>query len=491
MLPKQVAELLQRIGAVRMTFVVSLLLSWVATQSKLINRDGIYYLDTARTILEEGIGAAMRVGEWNFFPLLVAALAATTPLNVGDAAYFLNALLLAGTCALLVAWIRHREPAAAWVAVLVVLAMPAYNQYRSDILREYGFWFFSIASFWLAMRWHETSRWRDALASQLALVIAMLFRLEAAVFFLALALWQLGAAPRGVRLWRASTICAAPIFFTFIAAVLVGTSLVELPARYSYYLQAANPLQKLALFQGASERFFEHVLVIKYSREEAAYVLFFGLLSIIPVKFINLLGFLAVPLAYLLYKQPSRAMLARWQPLPWAFLVYALMLAAFVTHQFFLSARYVSMLNLLVVPVATAGFTLLAARFPRWKILMFALAGTMLVANVVSLSPRQTHIVAAGRWLAEQTEETPRVCLDSARIAYYAGWHGSTVTKETNLDAMLDNPECILALVEFRSSGDEGVSAALRRHGYFEVQRFVGGRGGVIVATKSAMGQAE
>lgn len=481
---------MRSIGPLRTAFVGSLLLSWLALQGSLINRDGIHYVDAARALLEPVAGISGTGFDWQFLPVLMAGLSALTGLRPETAGHLLNALMLAGACSLLVAIVRRRLPEAAWAACLVVLAMPAYNGYRNELLRECGFWFFCLLAFWLAMRWQDAPRWREAIACQLALGLAALFRLEAVVFYPALMLWQAFAAPAGQRLRRVLMLGSLPLAGAILAGLLVGSGVVALPHRVGFYLEAANPLHKLQLLGEAAERMSGSVLG-KYSREEATYVLFFGLLSIIPVKFLKMAGVFVVPLAYACVAQPLRTALSRWQPLPWAFLAYALVLAAFVTHQFFLVGRYVSLLNLLAVPVAAAGLALLMQRFPRWKWLMAALALATMAANVVSLSPRKTHIVEAGRWLGANAHDAARVGVDNARLAYYAGWRASQA-------ASLDRPALAQALASGRVDmvaveaprKDADVEKWLADHGLQAVQRFANKAGDAVIVAVPAPAQA-
>jgi hypothetical protein len=489
------------VGPVRTAFIGSLLLSVVALGSgALINRDGIFYVDAARAMLDQGLWVQRHGIDWQFLSILMAGLASLTGLGAETAGHALNAFLLAGTCGLLVAITRRRLPEAAWAACLVVLAMPAYNGYRNELLREYGFWFFSMLAFWLAMRpagstlgvrWEESPRWREAIACQIALGAAALFRLEAVAFYPALMLWQAFAAPSGQRLRRVFMIGCLPLAGAVLAAVLFGRGLVAPPGRLTYYLEAANPLRTLQIVSEAAGRMSEFVFKYKYSREEAGYVLFFGLLTIIPVKFLKMCGVFVVPLAYSFVVQPARAALARWQPLPWAFFAYLLVLAAFVTHQFFLVGRYVGLLNLLAVPVAAAGLALLMQRFPRWKMLMVALALVTMAANVVSFSPRKTHIVEAGRWLGANAHDATRVGVDNARIAYYARWRASQ-------SVSLDRPALARALAEKRidmvaveaSRKDAEVGQWLAENRLQEVQRFSNQAGdAVIVAVPAQLAQ--
>ena len=483
----RLAEWARAIGPVRMAFIGSLLLSAVALGSgALINRDGIHYIDAARVYLEEGLILHLDTLHWRFLPILMASLSKLTGLTAETAGHVLNAFLLAGVCGLLVAITRRRLPEAAWAACLVVLAMPAYNGYRSELLREFGFWFFCMLAFWLAMRWEESPRWRGAIACQLALGAAVLFRLEAVAFYSALMLWQVFAAPAGQRMRRVFMIGSLPLAGAALAVVLFSSGLVKSPDRLAFYLEAVNPLRKLQIFGEAAGRMAELVLN-KYSREEAGYILFLGLLSIIPVKFLKMAGVFVVPLAYPFVVQPARAALARWQPLSWAFFAYLLVLAAFVTHQFFLVGRYVSLLNLLAVPLAASGLALLMRRFPRWRTLMVALALVTMAANVVSFSPRKTHIVEAGRWLGAHASNAERVGVDNARIAYYAGWRASQ-------SVSLDRPALARALAEKRIGmvaveaprKEADVEKWLAEHHLQPVQRFANKAGDAVIVAVPA-----
>ncbi len=479
------------IGPVRAAFIGSLLLSLIALGGSLINRDGIFYVDAARAMLEQGFALQRNGVDWQFLSMLMAGLSALTGLAPETAGHLFNALLLAGTCSLLVVITRYRLPEAAWAACLVVLAMPAYNQYRNELLREYGFWFFSMLAFWLAMRWEESHGWREAIACQLALGAAVLFRLEAVAFYPALILWQAFAAPAGQRLRRVLVIGCLPLASAVLAAVLFGSGLVATPSRVTYYIQAADPLRKLQILVEAAGRMQETVFPHKYSREEAAYILFFGLLSIIPVKFLKMAGVFVVPLAYAFVARPAKAALSRWQPLPWAFLAYLLVLAAFVTHQFFLVGRYVSLLNLLAVPAAAAGLAWLMQRFPRWKWPMVALALLTMAANVVSLSPKKTHIVEAGRWLGANAHDAARVGVDNARIAYYAGWRAAQAVSQDRaaLGAALVQKRIDMVAVE-APRNDEGVEKWLATYRLQPVQRFANKAGDAVIVAVPAPAQA-
>lgn len=482
------------VGPVRMAFICSLLLSAVAVwNSPVLNRDGMFYVGWAQSIAEQGFAGVRQYGNWPFLaflPALIALVGSVTRLGPEIAAYLINAVLLAGTCSLLVAITRRRLPEAAWAACLVVLAMPAYNEYRNQVLREYGFWFFSLLAFWLAMRWEETGRWREALGCQAAILCATLFRLEAVAFFPALMFWQALASPAGSRLRRVLMLSCLPLAGAALAGVLIASGLVALPHRLAYFLDAANPLHKLQVINEAAGRMSEFVFKYKYSREEAGYVLFFGLLTIIPMKFLKMAGVFVVPLAFAFAGQPVQAVLARWRPLTWAFLAHVLVLVAFVTHQFFLVGRYVGLLNLLAVPVAAAGLAALMRRYPRWRWAMLALALITLLANVVSFSPRSTQIVEAGKWLSANRTAASRVYVDNPRVAYYAdlgysGWNRNRLEKDALAVAVAEGRFDMVVLDVPAKEGkwhDDWLAA----NGLKELKRFANKAGNAVVVAVPA-----
>ena len=207
-----VRNLLARLNPVYVTIALSLLLSWLAAHGRLVNRDGILYLDIARMIVEDGYAEAAKYGDLTFLPLLIAGLSYVLPLDYETIAKLLNAFFMAGACALLVAIVRRNAPEAAWFAVLVVLAMPAYNQYRNEILREYGFWFFSLLGFWYSMRGSERLGWQDALKIQAVLMLAAFLTVVFSVFSAAggsnSASSSFGST-RVIRCWYGRTTCPA------------------------------------------------------------------------------------------------------------------------------------------------------------------------------------------------------------------------------------------------------------------------------------------
>ena len=465
-------------------FIASLLLSLIAIwASPTLNRDGIFYVDAARAFLSGGFMAARTAFNWPFLPVLMALLSRATGLGLENSGYLMNAMFLAGACGLMVSCASRRFPEAVWPTCLVVLALPGLNHYRDEILREYGCWFFFMLSFWLALRWSELPRWRSALAAQIALGLAALFRPEALAFFPALAFWQLFAAPKGEKWVRALTIAGLPLLGLAVLTVLFYSGKLESWARFAIEFGRLNMAGFDAKASGLSSALFP------YARDQARTILFFGSIAIIPLNFIKHIGVFLLPLIFLLSTKPLRKVLVRWQPFSWAFLAHLLVLMVFVLDLQFLAGRYVAVLCLLAAPPIGYGLWLLMQRFPRCNASVIILAVLMMVSNVVSLNPGNRYFTDAGRWLAQNATESSRIYIESARAAYYAGWGTASARLVANdrslLPEKLAQGQYDLVVLEV-SHKDPDITPWLASNGLREIRRFSDtNRDAVIIAELS------
>lgn len=468
---------LSSLGPVRTAFLGSLLLSFIALQKGTLNRDGMLYVETARIFIEQGFHAAMANFNWPFLSLLMAWLSLPTGLDLETSGHLLNALFMAGACALLVACARRGFPEATWHVCLAVLALPGLNGYRDELLREYGSWFFIMLTIWLAQHWSDAPRWPLAIASQLALCIAALFRPEALALFLALICWQWFMAPAGERLRRLAMIGSFPIFgFVALFALLAGGefNLGRLPGDFGRFFLT---------------NFSKHAVAIagvlpEYGQPQASFILFFGSLAIVPVKFAGKLGVFVVPLLLAFGNRAARDVLARAGPFAWAFLLHFLVLCVFVLEAQFLAGRYVGLLLLFSTPVTGYGLLRMCQRFPRWQTATWAVVALVLVANVVSIGSPKQHYKEAGAWLAANAVESPRIYVESARAAFYAGWrYSGTAPDRPRLEDGLARGEYDLVVLEV-SRNEPDIDPWLSRFRLRRVATFVHFNGDAVIIAR-------
>lgn len=400
---------------VRVAFSGSLLLSIAAIHGSTINRDGILYVETARVFLDQGLQAAMGLFAWPFLPVLMALVSQITGLGIETAGLGLCALFMAGSCALFVACANRAYPEAIWPICLVTLAVPGFNEYRSELLREYGSWFFTLLAFLLALRWSERPKWGRALLAQLALFVAALFRPEALAHFATFALWQWFAATGRERWIRTGMLCGLPLLGMLVLLALYADGELmsaRLVGEFKRFELAGFDAKAAALGGALSD----------YARDQAKTILILGSIGLVPLKFISKMGIFLVPFAYAFARGPAVSLLAKGPLFAWAFAVYTLVLAVFALDQQFLAGRYVAPLTLYAAPVAGYGLWMLVRESRRWRLPAVAFALLVMCGNVITFSPPKTHFIEAGAWLAQNVPDRSRVYIESSRAAYAAGW---------------------------------------------------------------------
>lgn len=411
----------RRISPVPLAFFASLLLSLIAIAGTVtVGKDAARYLYVSQQIVEHGSGVAFELFNWPWFSLLLAATQMALGIPLELAAYLWCACLMAGTCALLVSITQRQVPGGAYWACLLVLAIPAFNHLRNDIIREFGLWFFATLAFSLALRWLARGGWLRALSVQVAIAAAALFRIEAVLLFPVLALCLLADLKTRSGWLRLLQINLVPLVGIASALLWLLSGHVLSQARVDYVLSVVDPRNVVAGFRVMAGRFAE-VALQKYSADEAKQIVFFGLLGTLISKFVAQCG----PFALLLLYRPAwRAAADYWRnfkPMAWTWLLYFGILMIFFIQERFINSRYVSFLNLLAVPFLTIALLALARDFPRLAKILSAIALLVMLQNVVSFSPKKTHYLEAGTWLSQNTHPTDAIFYDDSRLAYYAG----------------------------------------------------------------------
>lgn len=415
------ATLARRLPPPVLAFLASLVLSAVAISGTLIvGKDAAYYLDIAQQTLERGPGVAFQIESWPWFPLLVAGSARLSGLPLEFLAHLWCALFAAGTSALLVAATQERLPGSGYWACLIVLAMPAFNQFRDDIIREHGFWFFVALALRLSLHWFERGGGWRAAAIQLAIAGAVFFRLEALFLIPALTLClccELRTRQGWLRLLQLNLLPLLGAAVVLLA--IVSGSGVSQP-RILYFLSLIDPhslLARLDLMAGS----FAKAALAKYAADEARQIVVYGLSLALLTKFLALNGPFVLPL---LLRQSWSAMRLNYptlRPFAWAWLLYLLLLLIYFIQKGFVNSRYVSLLNLLALPFLTTVLLVFVHRFPRLAKGLVVVSCLVMVNNVTSFGARKTHYLEAASWVAQHTAQADAIYYEDPRIAYYAG----------------------------------------------------------------------
>ena len=441
-----------RLSPVGVAFFGSLLLSVIAVLGVVtIGKDAAFYIDIAQRVNADGVQAAILAFDWPWFPILLAWSHSLLGLPYEQAAYLWCALLMAGACALLVDALGRALPGSGLWMPLLVLALPALNSFRNDILREQGFWFFSVLALWLALNWAERGGWLRAAAIHLAILGAALFRLEALMLFGALALWRLPDLFSYSGWNRLLQIAALPLLGGAVALVVMTVSGGFSQGRVEYYLHLLDPSALKTVFDAKTNALADAVFA-KYMDDDAGLLLLGMILLAILFSFIKLCG----PVALVFLRSVSwSAFGAYWRQyrlFVCAALIYIVVLVVFFLQQGFVNSRYVSYLNLLALPLLAFALVGFVQKFPRLGRVLAVLLIVQMLDNVISLGAKKTHYVEAGQWLSQHASREASIYYDDPRIGYYAGF-GYRVTGKTLGDAMAAPESYRYLLIE--ADGDE------------------------------------
>ncbi|WP_414430336.1 ArnT family glycosyltransferase [Alcanivorax sp. IL3] len=400
----------QQKQAAVMAFLGSLILSLLAFYSDpVINRDGMLYIDMARSIAEHG--GNVEQFNWPFFSYFLAGVISISPFSDTVTSMMVVSLFSAGATALLAVLLGSMTAKRfVFLAVLVALAFPGFNDNRAQILRDWPAWFFSLGAIYAVIRFDETLRWRYALAGVALLLMGMLCRLEVAGLGMALGLaW-------GLKGGRRKLLVLGSLVVT---AMLVGLWYAfegDFGERIRLYLDALDVVARYQEFMTISQKFAD-TFIHEYSREYGGLVLFVGLVSIIPAQLLALLG------PYLLALFMGKATLPDREKRIYGtvFVIWFLILVVFLTAYFLLSSRYVVLLALVVMPWLFLRFAQgYENGSAKWRsVAVFVLAMMALTGSYSSSAREKMSLVQAGHWLIEQN--SPVVYFNDPRISFYAG----------------------------------------------------------------------
>lgn len=405
-----------------LVFVASLLLSAIALFfDPVIARDASLYIDIAHIANQSGVAVARSQFDWPWFPILLGLLQRFSGVEAETLAHLLCESFTALSCVLVVDMFRRVSPQQAGWAALVVLCLPAFNDYRADILRENGFWCFSLLSVWALLRWDESQQLRMLALSVAATALACFFRLEAVFLFGVLVLFAALRTQRTCAGRGAVLLGVALLFASLGVALVMALHAGLLPGdRVAYYVSRLD-LGNLTGGFGVFALQVAEAMPFKYARDDVGLILGLGIGGYFLVRVLGCLGMLAVPFCFgarSLAGERSRP----WLAMDLAALLYALVLLLFLYSNLFLSQRYIALLTLLLLPRIVQGVTLISGRWPRLSGVIVAFLVLQALANVVSTSAPKTQLRDAGHWMAENLQASDKIYAEDKRVRFYAGW---------------------------------------------------------------------
>ncbi|WP_221047975.1 hypothetical protein [Methylogaea oryzae] len=412
-------------------FIASLALSvYKVYRPSTINNDGLLYLSTAQTFIEQGFKAAFAQFNWPAFPMLIGLTHQAFGISYEHAAYGINALLLA---LLSVGFmLLYREVTAGqgrpWVAAAVILASPQLTDYRSFIVRDIGYWALGLWAVLCFTRYCRRHRWSDALAWQACIAAAIAFRIEGAALAALLPIYCLLQGERRGTAWlKANSLF---LLGAAILAALLATGAMPAPTNARLeQLQHFLSLPRIsAEFAAKAEVIARHAQTF-YAPQDIGPLLAGGVFSLLLYKIASCLGLAyASLLLWALWRE--RVQLFRQPAVIWyAAAITAIPLLAFAVSDLFISGRYMGLLVVLLsLPAAQSAEFLLFGNGPvllrpRWAAVLALVLAVMLLDAFIKTGPTKRYLRKAGDWARDHLPATISLCSDDPSVPYYAG-HG-------------------------------------------------------------------
>ncbi|KAI5914798.1 hypothetical protein [Thauera sp. 2A1] len=420
---------LARAGAALLTV---LLMATAILAGRIINPDGVLYIDTAQAFLDKGLSGALASYPWPFYPILIGLVSHLSGLSMLHSAYLVNTVCIVILADAFIRLCRLVGSAGhlGWVPVLLFFAFRGLD-HRLEIIRDWGFLAFSLLGFvhftrfWLDPR----GRLADALAWQVAIAVACLFRIEAAAFMILAPLGllaQAGGRTMRLRRWLLASCWIVPALGLLAGLALSG----HLPAsRLDELYLRANPLLLWHTFTDRAT-LLSNAILNEHSRDLAQLILGTGLIA--SIAYMTLANFgngLLLACAWCLYRG-RRHVAVKAGPIYWVLAINVLILLVFLAQTPIMVNRYALLASLLLLallspyvadalqavpPIAESTVGRLSR--PALAILL----GVIVLTGFIKLPPSNLFINDAALWIKGHVTAGERIIINDTRLQFLAG----------------------------------------------------------------------
>ena len=335
-----------RICAMLLSFTLSY---WMLYIDPAINLDGILYIRTADHLLQGDRQGAYSLYSWLFYPWLIASVSKLTGLGLESSAHLLTAFFSALLTYTFITLVRDLGGGRTTIliAAFVIVFQPEFNETRSSVLRDHGFWAFYLLSVLYFVRYCMHPCWRYALAWNLMIIIATLFRIEGIVFlilvpfvFLVYSDWSFLTKIK--RFFQVHSLNIVSLIFLFVIAICKKEQFDV------YQGRLLEPLSRLSMFReeltvGINEKIeiIQTMLLNSLSDEYAFTVVLAILIIIIFDKIIRAMTPLyMVIFGYWIFKRKNYLVKKSLGVLVWVSILNIIILVVFIMPQFFIQSRF-------------------------------------------------------------------------------------------------------------------------------------------------------
>jgi hypothetical protein len=397
-----------------------------------LNNDATLYLVSADVFRLQGWEAAENIYHRPFYPASIGMLSGLLGISATAGAYVINLMLMALLGYAFVALVRELggKGNAQWVAAFIIVSYPALCAYRDYIIRDFGYWAFSLLALVQLIRLHQGIRLSGLLLWLALSLLATLLRPEAAIPMLVTPISllfnrSLSLKDRALACLKIYSLLAACLLMALLGEQVVevdpvGTLLQNTLKEYTGFVQQLG--HNLRLMKA---NLTEHVLS-HYSREFANLGVFLLLLGILVAK--TLKAFSAPIILIGLFVSRRRLLhLPRHAAYRTTLLVVTVVVAVFFAQTQFLQTRYLILITLLLlVPLCIGLGQLLSSPLNKTisrngRLFLIGMAAILVLDSQLSFGYRDHHIPPAIEWLKSNTPEGSWIYANEQQLAYLSG----------------------------------------------------------------------
>lgn len=426
--------------------LASLLLAWIRTQQiEVINPDAICYLLSAQA-MQDGLHQAMNYcgqAKWPFYSILIYGLAHAAHFPYLLSAYVLDTALTLFSVITFILIVKELggTKKMLWLACGVILLSYHFNSVRQYIIRDHGYWAFYLLSIFLLLRYLHIPKVSTALLWNVSLFIAMLFRIEGALFLLLLPFVTFFSdEPRFLKRSANFVKLYSPIL---LGCMVMGGWLILHPKQSLEHFGRLGELSNQLLHGIAiiSHRYFtakealaQYVLTID-ARDQAGLLL---LLLMATWYVVSIVSHLSLPYAILvIYAWVKRVALpANGLLVLGAYIILnVLITASFLFEHFFLSKRYLLALSLTLmiwIPFALAEIIQQSYKKIYYYFFVFIALWIFIVSlgGMIDFGYSKSYIHQAGVWIAAHVPKQAKLYANDIQLLYYSNYLSKDIFSE-------------------------------------------------------------
>lgn len=407
--------------------IMSMLLSTLAFYTDdIINSDAILYVYTIEAFTNGGLVEMTKLYNWPFFSIISSLFSQFTHLSAELSAKIICAGLFVLFTDALLQLSQKILPSSRHLVIAAVLILSFYtiNNYREFIIRDAGYWAFCCIALYQFLCFLDTHKIKHAILWQVAILIAILFRVEGAVLLAFIPLFTLFDSQKN----KIKSLLS--LYFITFAALFIGIILTisnnSFSSAFGKVSQITNYLNVELLLSDFTRRadLISSQIMHSAAADYGPMVLFWGLVSITIYSLIKGISTHYLFLSLLAFKHSHRFI----KPHYFAFLSYValinVILLIVVTLKINLvTARYsvltVTVLLLILLPTLCQFIDDIWRQRKRLQISLVTIILIFSIGDTFVSSNSKEHVKDVTKWAAYELPENVRVMTTDTTVKYY------------------------------------------------------------------------